>query len=72
MSGYFADCIKAARVEAGLSQAALGELTGIKQHNISRLESGAHAVSELTLELVASALGLSMAELVSEKEKKDP
>jgi transcriptional regulator with XRE-family HTH domain len=65
MSGYFAERIRAARVAAGLSQGALAELAGMTQGNVSRLESGRHHVSEGTLELIASALGLTMAELVS-------
>ncbi|MEG1840998.1 MAG: helix-turn-helix transcriptional regulator [Raoultibacter sp.] len=46
-----------ARNEQGLSQAELAQRCGLKQSNISRLETGASSPTLKTLEQLASGLG---------------
>ena len=60
----FAAAIRAAREAAGISQVELARRMGMDQSAINRIESGRRAVSEPTMWRVATALGLSMAELV--------
>lgn len=52
--------LRAARLEAGLSQAALSERTGIVQQAISRYESGTSTPSVDTLVRLADALSVSL------------
>lgn len=49
--------IKQARLNAGLTQERLGELTGILRTNIITLESGRRSPGLKTLEKLAQALG---------------
>jgi len=53
--------IKAARVEAEITQEQLAERTGIPQSHISRLEAAKHSPSRVTLERIAEALGRPLA-----------
>jgi DNA-binding XRE family transcriptional regulator len=53
--------IKTAREEAGLTQEALEEVTGLPQSHISRLENGVHSPSSATLEKIAKATNKPMA-----------
>lgn len=46
-----------ARKNAGLTQTQLAELTGIRQPNIARLESGKYPPNLDSLERIAKALG---------------
>lgn len=48
--------IKDLRVNANLTQDELAELSGLPQSHISRLESGKHSPSHLTLEKLSQAL----------------
>lgn len=59
--------IRTERLAAKLSQGKLARLTGIQRPIISRLESGKHTPSLLTLERVASALGVPLATLVDRR-----
>jgi len=60
--------IKSLRAAAGLSQAELAERSGLPQSHISRLESGKHSPTRLTLEKLASALDRPLNELDPEAE----
>lgn len=46
------------RVSRGLSQAELGRMTGMRQPNVARLESGEHEPSLSTLARLSSVLGV--------------
>jgi XRE family transcriptional regulator, regulator of sulfur utilization len=59
--------VRAERAKRHLTQQRLAELTGIKRPNIARLERGTHATSLATLERVAAALGVTVAELIAEQ-----
>ena len=53
----FADAVRKARAEAGISQTQLAELTGIDQSDISKIERGVANPSVSTLQRIAKALG---------------
>lgn len=55
--------IRDRRTAAGMTQIELAERCGLPQSHISRLESGRHSPSHRTLERIARALGVSVAEL---------
>jgi len=57
--------LKHARQKAGLTQAKLAALTGIQRPNIARIESGRHRPSLDTIDRIAQALGMSVADLVA-------
>lgn len=52
--------IVAARTESNLTQAQLAEKTGLRQSNISRIETGAAVPSIKTLETIAKGLGKTL------------
>jgi transcriptional regulator with XRE-family HTH domain len=52
--------IKDLRVNAHLTQEELAELSGLPQSHISRLESGKHSPSRITLEKLAQALNVGV------------
>lgn len=54
-----------ARAAAGLSQEALGRLTGLGQTAISRIESGLRRVDAVELVHIAEELGVEAAELLA-------
>ena len=62
------DRVRSRRLAVGLTQAKLGELTGIARPNIARIESGLHTPTLTTLLRVAGALGVSVATFVSDDE----
>ena len=51
------ELIKKIRIEKGLSQADLADLTGLKQHHVSRIEKGLYSTGVDILSSIASALG---------------
>lgn len=53
------------RVRSGLTQLALGELIGVSQPTISRIESGRGTTTLDEIEDLADALGVKPLELVS-------
>jgi len=53
------------REAAGLTQEELAEKSGLPQSHISRLETGRHSPSWLTLEKIAKPLGINPSELAS-------
>jgi DNA-binding XRE family transcriptional regulator len=61
------DRVRTARERAGMSQSMLAAKTGIHQTRISRLEHGCHCPRLDTLERVATVLGCSVTELLSER-----
>lgn len=61
------DRVRSARERAGVSQSVLAMKTGIHQTRISRLEHGRHCPRLDTLERVATVLGCSVTELLSER-----
>jgi transcriptional regulator with XRE-family HTH domain len=63
--------VRAARIEAGISQKELADKIGVKQPTISQLEKGSSAGSGY-LPAIASALGVSALWLQSEKGPKHP
>lgn len=58
--------IKARRVELGLTQAQLAEKAGVRQPTLSNWESGSGSPQLAKLTNVATALGVSVADLVAE------
>lgn len=54
----------ALRLQRGLSQQQLADLTGIAQPQLSRIESGQHDIKATTAERLAKALGVGVAEVV--------
>lgn len=58
--------LKSARLRAGLSQSQLAERVGKSVRYISALENQAQNVALETLEALASGLGVSVSELVSD------
>ena len=60
---YISERIKTLRNAASLTQEELSFKTGIPQSHISRLENGEHSPSFVTLEKIASGLGIHISEL---------
>ncbi|MEO8498237.1 MAG: helix-turn-helix domain-containing protein [Planctomycetota bacterium] len=60
---YVSKRIKEARKAAGMTQTQLEEKSGIPQSHISRLESGEHSPSFVTLEKIAAAIGIPVGDL---------
>ncbi len=58
--------VRAVRLSRGLTQEALGSKAGVSKVAVSQWEGGASGLSEATLERVASALELSVRELLVE------
>jgi transcriptional regulator with XRE-family HTH domain len=56
--------VRSARASAGLTQAALGEKSGIAVPHISRLEAGTHLPSVTTLKRVADVLEVPICSLL--------
>lgn len=55
--------IRQRRSELGLTQAELARGAGLRQSHVSRLESGKHAPSALTLERIAKAMKINASDL---------
>lgn len=62
----FGRCIRALRIEAGLTQAEFGERCGFYQTYLSRLEHGKANPTLNAMEVIANALGLSVFDLWEE------
>jgi len=60
--------ITAARTEAGLTQEQLGDLTGLGQTVVSRIESGHRRIESIELLSIARALGVDLSELLAAAE----
>lgn len=59
---FISSKIRQARTDAGWTQAELAEKSGLPQSHISRLENGQHSPSAKTLEKIAAALNLPVAD----------
>jgi len=57
--------IAAARTEAGLTQEELGELTGLGQTALSRIESGHRRIDSIELLAIAAALSVDLGDLLA-------
>jgi ribosome-binding protein aMBF1 (putative translation factor) len=55
--------IRELREQAGLTQVALAETAGLPQSHISRLENAEHSATRMTLEKIASALGVQVRDI---------
>lgn len=60
--------IREFRAKKSMTQEDLAELSGLPQSHISRLESGKHSPSHLTLEKIAKALGVKLRDIDYEVE----
>jgi transcriptional regulator with XRE-family HTH domain len=60
---YLGQVIRSLRLEAGMSQVVFGERCGFYQTYLSRIENGQANPTLNALEVVASALGISVFEL---------
>ncbi len=58
--GFVSARLKKFRIKANLTQDELAELSGLPQSHISRLESGKHSPSRITLEKLAQALKIDI------------
>ncbi|GAW28959.1 helix-turn-helix domain-containing protein [Carboxydocella sp. ULO1] len=65
----FSARLKAVRKTLGLSQARLAELSGVSQAYISELEAGSKQPTLTILDKLASALGVTVAELIEDGPK---
>lgn len=57
--------IKRLRTEKGISQISFSEMIGIENSNLSRIESGRTNPTYTTLNKIATALEISLSELVA-------
>jgi transcriptional regulator with XRE-family HTH domain len=64
-SAIFGRNLRRARLEASLTQSDLARRTGLKQQDISLIESGSHNVKLLTAVALASAVGHELWTMVS-------
>lgn len=55
---------KNARLSAGLSQAAVAELTGVPQPRLSQIEQGRHNLTIETMAVLANAFGRDLIQLL--------
>ena len=58
------EVLRGARIEAGISQEDMEEITGIKRSNISALENGRMAMTSHYAEIFGAALSLHPADLL--------
>lgn len=62
------DKLRLKRIEAGLNQTDLAQVTGIQQSHISKLERGASDTTPKSLARIAKALGCTITDLLAEHE----
>jgi transcriptional regulator with XRE-family HTH domain len=63
LTQQFGECVRALRLEMGLSQVEFGELCGFYQTYLSRIENGQANPTLNAVEVIANALGISVFEL---------
>ncbi|AMV18279.1 helix-turn-helix domain-containing protein [Planctomyces sp. SH-PL14] len=61
-TGFVCERVKQARVNAGLTQEQLAEKAGLPQSHVSRIERGKHSPTQMTLQKIADALGVPLAQ----------
>ena len=61
--------LRTCREQAGMTQQELANTTGIRRPNIARLERGANFPNIATLQRIAVALSISLAELLDDNER---
>ena len=66
LSHRFGACVRALRLETGMSQVVFGEKCGFGQTYLSRLETGRANPSLNAMEVIANALGLTVFELFAQ------
>ena len=59
----FGSCVRALRIEAGMSQEVFGERCGFYQTYLSRIELGKANPTLNAIEVIANALGITVFEL---------
>ena len=59
-TGFVSDRVKKARLDAALTQEQLAEKAGIPQSHVSRIETGKHSPTQMTLQKIATALSLPL------------
>ncbi|MGO8928381.1 MAG: helix-turn-helix transcriptional regulator [Limisphaerales bacterium] len=69
MSDAFSRVVKRRREEKGLSRAALAEMAGLHQTYIGLLEREERSPNLDTAKAIASALGLTLTQMVAEAER---
>lgn len=62
----FGSCVRALRLEAGLSQVEFGERCGFYQTYLSRIENGQANPTLNAVEVIANALGMTVFDLFDE------
>ena len=63
LTQQFGECVRALRLEMGLSQVEFGERCGFYQTYLSRIENGQANPTLNAVEVIANALGISVFEL---------
>jgi len=63
-SNFFSSIIARARLERGLTQTEFAKLCAVSQPAVAAWEGGVRPVSEKRMELVAKALGMTLAQLL--------
>ncbi|MDH0665871.1 helix-turn-helix domain-containing protein, partial [Pseudomonas sp. GD03858] len=64
--------VRRLRGDAGLSQAALAERSGVSRRMLVAIEAGEKNVSLTTLDLIAEALGVAFSTLIQAPDRRDP
>jgi transcriptional regulator with XRE-family HTH domain len=62
----FGEAVRAARLEQEISQEALADLAGLDRSYMGGIERGEHNVALINIQKVAAALGVSIAELMTQ------
>lgn len=68
----FGSCVRALRLDAGMSQVVFGEKCGFYQTYLSRLERGQANPTLNAMEVIANALGMTVFELFQKVEQHQP
>jgi transcriptional regulator with XRE-family HTH domain len=66
------ETLKALRVAKGLTQGELGKLVGVQHNTISEIENGKRGLHHSKWPALASALGISVSEILSDEPLDEP
>lgn len=69
MARRFGDMVRGVRLERGLSQERLGEISGLHRNYIGAIERAERTPSIVAADRLARALGTSLAEVFAELER---